>query len=234
MLLLSYNPQDDEFFIGLSLEEFEKAPQNYDIDYGDNSNYVIAKETATNKYADVTYSKMIKEFYQIETTPFICFVNKNGSTKLQVRPSHFPFAQLWNGYSPWQRIKVKQIDDLNCYPITYVNLATVLHSFCNEWIKKFSDDKISHYALIEDNNFPNYCMSFGWIVDNGTSFMEVYPCDSYNEALAYLPQVNEIDLLGNLIFSYWRYFNHWAYCADEILLHKDWFVKVLTRLSELA
>ncbi len=234
MLLLSYNPQDDEFFIGLSLEEFEKISLKYNIDYGYNSNYVLAKESAINKYADATYTKMIKEFYQIENMPFICIVKKKGRDELQVQSAHFPFAPLWNGYSPWQRIVVKQIDDSNCYPVTYVDFPTVLHSFCDEWIKKFSDDTVSHYALIENNNFPNYCMSFGWIVDDGISFMKVYPCDSYEEALLYLPQVNKIDLLGNLIFSYWRYFSHWAYHSDEILLHKEWFVRALTRLKELA
>ncbi len=43
MQLLSYNPDGDEFFIGMSLDEFEQAPRKCIID-GYNSNYENTKK----------------------------------------------------------------------------------------------------------------------------------------------------------------------------------------------
>ena len=82
-------------------------------------------------------------------------------------------------------------------------------------------------------SFPNYCKSFGWIIDQGKSFKNQYPCNSYEEALKHISQVTDIKLLGNLLFSYWRYFNHWA--ESSLTMHnRAWFIAVLTRLKELA
>ena len=46
----------------------------------------------------------------------------------------------------------------------------------------------------------------------------------------------ERDLLGSAIYSKWRYFNHWAYDAAEILSQpsRGWFVAVLSRMKYLA
>lgn len=236
MQILSYNPQDDEFFIGLSLRELEQISNIYIVDYGYHSNYEIEKEKAIKKQSDKSYNEMLKEFYQVKNIPLICIVTDRNCSTISIREKHFPFANLWNGYSPWQRIEVLEIDTLDfCnIKINYIQPSYVIKSFCNEWIKKFSDKNISHYQLIEDSTFPNYCFSFGWNVDNGESFMQHYNCCSYEDALKHLPRVTEVKLLGSLLFSYWRYFNHWAYSSDEILCHKEWFIKVLTRLEEIA
>lgn len=240
MYILSHNPKNDEFFVGLSLEEFEVLTQEYNVDYGYKSNYEMEKEKAINEHNyhenNGTYHEEIREAYGIKCVPFICIVTDSDCSKISIRPKHFPFANLWNGYSPWQKIEVQNIENLNLknIKINYVYFSELLESFCNDWIEKFSDENTNQYQLLENEIFPNYCKAFGWIIDNGESFKKLYPYDSYEETLRIFPKVTDVTLLGNLIFSYWRYFNHWAYSSVEILEHRDWFVKALTRLKELA
>lgn len=236
MYILSHNPEKDEFFVGLSLEEFEELSQEYNVDYGYKSNYEIEKEKAINECEYESYHETIRKTYGIESVPFICIVTDSDCSKIRIEPKHFPFANLWNGYSPWKKIEVQNVESLNLknIKINYIYFLELLESFCNDWIEKFSNKNINQYELLENKIFPNYCKAFGWIVDNGESFKSVYPCNSYEEALRIFPKVTDITLLGNLIFSYWRYFNHWAYSSVEILESRDWFVKALTRLKELA
>lgn len=236
MQLLSYNPQDDEYFIGLSEAEFERLDREHKIQYESKSDYEKEKLKAKNSCDNKEYNQMIMEYYQTETVPFVCIVSDRNGSAIVIRPKHFPFDNLWNGYSPWQRIAVKEIDNLNFHTveIEYMEFPLVLQSFCDEWIEIYSDENVDHHQLIENDEFSNYCRSFGWSTDNGESFKQKYPCESYDEALQYLDQVTEIDLLGNLIFSRWRHFNHWAWSGEEILDHKEWFVKLLSRLKELA
>lgn len=235
MQLLSYNPEDDEFFVGMSLEELEQIPEECNIDYGYNSNYENVIKNGLEKYKDEKYNELIRELYQCDKIPFICVVTDRDFYKVSIRPKHFPFAPLWNGYSPWKNIFVREIEPFNPIriKIEYMYFNDILSSFCDEWIERFSDKNSNCYQLTEDLSFANYCKSFGWIVDNGESFMERYSCNSYDEALDYLPKVTDINLLGNLVFSYWRYFNHWAYSSKEIMNNKYWFVKTLTRLKQL-
>ena len=51
-----------------------------------------------------------------------------------------------------------------------------------------------------------------------------------------IENVNDISLLGSAIYSRWRYFNHWAYDAAEILSmpNRSWFIIALNRLAELC
>lgn len=114
------------------------------------------------------------------------------------------------------------------------NNSNAIKSFCDEWIRKFSDENICSNQLADDMNFPERCRSFGWNVDNGESFKKQYPCNSYDETLAYLPKVTEVNILGNLIFSRWRYYNHWAYPPEDITDSREWFISALTRLKEIA
>jgi hypothetical protein len=48
----------------------------------------------------------------------------------------------------------------------------------------------------------------------------------------FLPDMN-IHVLGNLIFSQWRYWNHWS-MAPMSEADYQWFVLALSRLAELA
>ena len=112
MLILSYNPRNDEFFIGLSEEEFEQVAGKYAVDFGYNMDYEMTKEHALRKMADSYHVEMIKQFYQIDEVPFICIVTNRDCSEIGIRPKHFPFANHWNGYSPWIKIEVQEIENL--------------------------------------------------------------------------------------------------------------------------
>ena len=63
----------------------------------------------------------------------------------------------------------------------------------------------------------------------------LYQCIDKNiSAKLILDKVDDIEALASAIFSHWRYFNHWAYISSEINEYRDWFVKMLEKLKELA
>lgn len=51
-----------------------------------------------------------------------------------------------------------------------------------------------------------------------------------------IDDVTDIPLLGSAIYSQWRYFNHWACDAAEILApqNRAWFILALSRLALLS
>lgn len=131
MQLLSYNPDGDEFFIGMSLDEFEQAPKKCIIDYGYNSNYENQLKIGLEEYKNEPYNEKIRKIYQCDKTPFICAVTDRNFCKISIRPKHFPFHNLWNGYSPWKNIFVKEIEPFNPIriKIEYKDFNGVLTSF---------------------------------------------------------------------------------------------------------
>lgn len=235
MYILSHAPKLDAFFIGLSLEEFEEVSQKFNIDYGYRSNYETTKASAMKEYSSgENAKKAMKDFYGTEYVPFVCIVTNRDCSRMIVVPKHYPYANLWNAYSPWQGITVEKIESLNLenIRIKYTYFSDLLKSFCDEWIGKFSDTNrnknLYHYS------FCNYCKSFGWIADNGESFQKQYKCYSYSDALKWIPQVTDINLLGNLICSCWQYFQTLEESTVKILDNKNWFIEAFTKLKTLA
>ena len=86
---------------------------------------------------------------------------------------------------------------------------------------------------MDDSSFAEDCCLFDWDMDCGNAFFQKYKCKSFNDALPYINQEDTIALLGSLLFSHWRYFNHWAYSGIEILEYRNWFVIVLQRIKSL-
>lgn len=107
-------------------------------------------------------------------------------------------------------------------------------SFANKWIDIFSNPKSTAYDLCDNVEFGDTCVKFGFILDNGESFKNTYKVDSYEEVVEILTKVTNLKILGSTLFSYWRYFNHWAYTIHEIMDKKDWFIKTLEKLKQLA
>lgn len=110
-------------------------------------------------------------------------------------------------------------------------------SFCDKWMEKFTDAEISYVELV-DHYLADDCNAFGFEMDCGHAFQEKYR-DAFNNLSTLsgvLDLVDDIDLLGSAIYSKWRYFNHWAYDAAEILSqsNRGWFVAVLSRMKYLA
>ena len=105
--------------------------------------------------------------------------------------------------------------------------------FCDKWIELFSNEDTSYLKLMDDSSFAEDCCLFGWEMDYGEAFFNKYKCESFRNALQYVSEEDNMALLGSLLFSHWRYFNHWAYSGSEILEYRDWFVVVLQRIKSL-
>ena len=94
-----------------------------------------------------------------------------------------------------------------------------IHDFAVKWCDKFRDQNINYIELV-DHWMADDCAALGFEMDYGHAFSERYGQAANNhEALdSIIDDVTDISLLGSAIYSQWRYFNHWAYDAAEILL----------------
>lgn len=112
-----------------------------------------------------------------------------------------------------------------------------IHDFAVKWCDKFRDQNINYIELV-DHWMADDCDALGFDMDCGHAFSEQYGAAEHNhEALdKIIDDVTDIPLLGSAIYSRWRYFNHWAYDAAEILEHKNraWFILALSRLALLS
>lgn len=112
-----------------------------------------------------------------------------------------------------------------------------IYAFAVKWCDKFRDQAI-HYIELVDHYMADDCESLGFVMDCGNAFAERYG-DAVSDVTALdkiIDEVKDISLLGSAIYSRWRYFNHWAYSAEEILEieNRTWFILALSRLAMLT
>lgn len=112
-----------------------------------------------------------------------------------------------------------------------------IYSFAIKWLNKFRDENINYIELV-DHYMADDCEVLGFKMDCGHSFKNRYGCH-IGDNVAFsriIDQVTDIQVLGSAIYSQWRYFNHWAYSAKEILVpqNREWFITALSRLEWLA
>ena len=112
-----------------------------------------------------------------------------------------------------------------------------VHNFAVKWCDKFQNPQINYIELV-DHYMADDCDALGFHMDSGDEFSKRYGSAvyDYEELDKIIDYVNDIELLGSAIYSRWRYFNHWAYDAEEILEFKNrsWFILVLNRLAILS
>ena len=112
-----------------------------------------------------------------------------------------------------------------------------IYNFAIKWCYKFRNQNIS-YKELTDHHMADDCAALGFVMDCGQAFSERYGNASCNfEVLdEVIDDITDIPLLGSAIYSQWRYFNHWAYSCDEILLpqNRTWFILALSRLAILS
>lgn len=112
-----------------------------------------------------------------------------------------------------------------------------IHSFASKWLNKFLDAKTNYIELV-DHYMADDCKALGFTMDTGSSFKNKYKIAAGDTSSLYsvIDQVTDISVLGNAIYSIWRYFNHWAYDAKEIMepKNREWFIIALLRLGELS
>lgn len=112
-----------------------------------------------------------------------------------------------------------------------------IHEFAIKWCDKFRNQKIDYIELV-DHYMADDCAALGFEMDCGQAFAAKYgsAANDSNALDKIIDEVDDISLLGSVIYSQWRYFNHWAYSGEEILEPKNraWFILALSRLAVLA
>jgi len=117
MKVISFNPEGQQFFIAVSFDEFEILKKSYEFSNGTSS---LERCKECNK--DDNYAEMIKQTFGISEMPDLCFMTDRNLTKMTIMQHHYPFHQLWNGYSPWRMVDIvelKSLDELKTLNMTY-------------------------------------------------------------------------------------------------------------------
>lgn len=89
-----------------------------------------------------------------------------------------------------------------------------------------------------DHYMADDCEALGFVMDCGNAFAKRYGDAVSNVTVLdkIIDEVKDISLLGSAIYSRWRYFNHWAYSAEEVLepQNRTWFILALSRMAMLT
>lgn len=117
MKVLAYNPDDDSFFVGTTFHEFLRLEKKYKVESVgidiESAKRLIEEETKFVLTEGASfYFDVIKNMYEIDTVPDICFVAYRDLSLLELEAYDFPFCHMWNAYSPWIHIKIIEINDL--------------------------------------------------------------------------------------------------------------------------
>ena len=117
---------------------------------------------------------------------------------------------------------------------TYINTHAI-RRFAKKWLSFFSKSHLDN-LLFESCDFADECMTYGFEMDCGKSFERKYPGKSVFETTdGLLEVINEVDdilLLGNAIFSQWRYYTHWAMSGLDKF--QEWFFIAFSQLLKLS
>ena len=112
-----------------------------------------------------------------------------------------------------------------------------IYLFAEKWLEKFRNQKIDYTELV-DHYLADDCEAMGFQMDCGKAFSGQYgsAASNYNELNKVIDDVTDIQLLGSAVYSRWRYFNHWAYNAADILKaeNRAWFLLALERMRVLS
>lgn len=117
--------------------------------------------------------------------------------------------------------------------------AEELERFADKYIdyfrNHFKSEGEAYYRFFDDNAFPDECRQLGFEMDCGHSFEEAYDAAWHDlEVLKEkIERINDINIIGNGLFSQWRYYNHWSlgHANEE---SKEWFLILFLKLKELS
>jgi len=115
--------------------------------------------------------------------------------------------------------------------------AGAVRQFASKWLERFNDPNVQYVELV-DHWMADDCSALGFEMDCGQAFCKNYSvafnsCDALRKVI---DQITDVSLLGSAVYSKWRYYNHWAYSASEILEpeNRKWFILMLERLKTLS
>ena len=110
-----------------------------------------------------------------------------------------------------------------------------IYLFSEKWIKILSSEHPQEQVF--ESSFGEECTALGFQMDCGEEFNKSYPgCfEIHNHKLAQaIADINDVDLLGSVLFSQWRYLTHWAWAYSLDQETRGWFLIVLKRMKELT
>lgn len=120
MRVLSYDPEDDFFFVDVTWDEYRRLAAEYEIDTkGADAEEVIEiqkdyrREMAEEVFEEsYPFQQYLRDLYGIDDLPEVCLVVKRDLSALWVDQYDHPFHHLWNGESPWMKIEPVPIGTL--------------------------------------------------------------------------------------------------------------------------
>ena len=110
-----------------------------------------------------------------------------------------------------------------------------IHGFAVEYRDKYQDPE-TRECEVEDG-FAERCREFGFVMDCGERFAERYSKEAfqdYRDLEDIAVDIEDIDILGSAIFSYWRGVTHWSYSQLLEESNRRWFAIAFDRLSALT
>ena len=116
-----------------------------------------------------------------------------------------------------------------------------IEKFANKYIdffeKEFGRTKESYYRFFDNNDFPDDCLKSGFDMDCGQTFIDAYGERAWNDIQglkADIDKINDIQIIGNALFSQWRNFNHWSSPSYANGDTKEWFLMLLYKLKTIV
>lgn len=116
-----------------------------------------------------------------------------------------------------------------------------IENFADKYIAFFENElgltKQSYYSFFDNSAFPEECRELGFEMDCGHSFINAYGEDAWNDVhslKATVETLNDSKIIGNGLFSQWRFYNHWSspsYANEDT---KEWFLILFYRLKVLC
>ena len=112
-----------------------------------------------------------------------------------------------------------------------------LREFAWFWMNMYKYHNVIPFYNFKDGVYLGIALQdMGFEMDSGNSYYKKFGVERLPDLATLKRQLPDMDiqLLGNLIFSQWRYWNHWS--DYEIMEEKDydWFVAAFERLVELS
>ena len=102
--------------------------------------------------------------------------------------------------------------------------------------QEFGRTRESFYRFFDNDEFPRECRQLGFEMDCGQSFNEKYGAawNNLQTLRENIHGINDISIIGNGLFSQWRFYNHWSSPLRAEGDAKDWFLTLFKRLKELC
>lgn len=111
-----------------------------------------------------------------------------------------------------------------------------IHEFVIRWFEKYRSPNTTE-AEVEEG-FADECFTLGFEMDCGKSFESAFPdtnaLNDYTALNRIIDQVQDVHLLGSVIFSKWRHVTHWTETDLLAPQYRNWFITAFSRLNVLT